>query len=153
MLLAQKQKVDLAQYSSRAAYSINSGKLEDIKRLCNILESLFPIAVAAAAMIGLLGSVLIILQSAKEAAFLRILGVTKKRARCMLVFEQLALCLVGVILVAGGLALYSPGVFSRSVGTLAFCYTLYFLGCVCGAAAAAIQITRHRIMELLQVKE
>ena len=153
MLLAKEQKVDLAQYSSKAAYNINTGKLEDIKRLCTILESLFPIAVAAAAMIGLLGSVLVILQSAKEAAFLRVLGVTKIRARCMLVFEQAALCLAGVILVVSGLALYSPGVFARSMGTLALCYALYFLGCVCGAAAAAVQITRHRIMELLQIKE
>ena len=153
VLLAKKQKVDLAQYSPRASYSINSGKLEDMKRLCNILESIFPIVVAAAVMIGILGSVLVILQSAKEAAFLRVLGVTKKRARCMLILEQAALCLVGVILVAGGLALYSPGVFARSMGTLAVCYALYFLGCVCGAVAAAVQITRHRIMELLQVKE
>ena len=153
MLLDEKQKVDQAQYSSRAAYYINSGRLEDMKRLCNLLEVLFPIAVAAATMIGLVGSGLVILQSAKEAAFFRILGVTKKRARCMLVFEQIFLSLAGIIFVAGGLALYSPGLFVRGMETLAVCYALYFLGCICGAFAAAIQVTRHRILELLQVKE
>ncbi len=153
LLLEEKQKYDLAQYSPRAAYYMNTGKLEDIERLCSLLESLFPIAVAAAAAIGLLGSGLVILQSAKEAAFLRILGVTKKRARCMLVFEQVILCLVGITLVVCGMILYSPGLFIRSTETLAFCYTLYFLGSICGASAAAVQVTRRRILELLQVKE
>ena len=134
MLLSQKQKVDQAQYSPRASYSVNSGKLEDMERLCNLLESLFPIAVAAAAIMGLLGSGLVILQSAKEAAFLRVLGVTKRRTRCMLVFEQIILCFAGIMLVA-------------------VCCALYFLGCVCGACAAAVQVTRHRILELLQIKE
>lgn len=153
LLLEEKQKYDLAQYSPRAAYYMNSGKLEDIERLCSLLESLFPIAVAAAAAIGLLGSGLVILQSAKEAAFLRILGVTKKRARCMLVFEQVILCLVGITLVVGGMILYNPGLFVRSTETLAVCYALYFLESVCGASAAAVQVTRRRILELLQVKE
>lgn len=153
MLLSQKQKVDQAQYSPRASYSVNSGKLEDMERLCNLLESLFPIAVAAAAIMGLLGSGLVILQSAKEAAFLRILGVTKRRTRCMLVFEQIILCFAGIMLVAGGLAWYSPGLFIRSSENIAVCCALYFLGCVCGACAAAVQVTRHRILELLQIKE
>ncbi len=140
------------QYSPLATYHVDAEALENAKRIRNLLESLFPIAVAAAVLIGLFGPGLVILQSAQEAAFLRILGVTKKRARCMLVFEQLALSIIGIALVAGALALFRPGLFLRSTQTLAFCWLLYFLGCILGAFVASVQVTRHKVLELLQVK-
>lgn len=140
-------------YASTASYHLDTGGLENIKRIRALLESLFPIAVAAAVLIGIFGPLLVILQSAQEAAFLRILGVTKKRARCMLVFEQVILCIAGIILVAGGIALYSRGLFAKSIETLAFCWMLYLLGGICGATVAAVQVTRHKVLELLQVRE
>lgn len=151
-LLAEEQENNfmLAPY---AFYVLNSGGLTDIERVRGLLESLFPIAVAAAVLIGIFGAFLVILQSAQEAAFLRILGVTKKRARCMLVFEQIVLSIAGIVLVAGGIALSSPGLFAGSLKTLAPCFGLYLLGCICGAVVAAVQVTRGRILELLQVKE
>ncbi len=149
-----KEKMDRSSiYTPSASYHLDSGGLTDIERIRGLLESLFPIAVAAAVLIGLFGPLLVILQSAQEAAFLRILGVTKKRARCMLAIEQIVLCIAGIILVAGGVALYDPGRFARGIETFAGCFGLYLLGCVCGAVAASIQVTRHRLLELLQVKE
>ena len=151
-ILEEKQNESL-MYSAKPSYYLDAGGLADIERIRGLLEALFPIAVAAAVLIGLFGSLLVILQSAQEAAFLRILGVTKARARCMLVLEQTILCVAGIVLVMGGLALYDPGRFARGMGSFAVCFGLYFLGCVCGAAAAAVQVTRHRLLELLQVKE
>lgn len=141
------------QYSPLGYFHIDSELFENTVRVRELLDSLFPIAVAAAVLIGLFGPGLLIIQSAQEAAFLRILGVTKKRARCILVLEQIVLCIAGTVLVAGILALISQGLFIRGIETLAFCWLLYFVGCICGASAAAIQVTRHRILELLQVKE
>ncbi len=151
--LLEEQRKQGLNYAKMASYRIHSEALENIKRVRGLLESLFPIAVAAVVLIGVLGPGLVIMQSAKEAAFLRIMGVTKKRARCMLVSQQLFLFIVGLALVTGGLALFYPGLFARSAQTLATCFALYFIGCVCGALAAAIHVTRHRILELLQVKE
>ena len=151
-LLEEKKRASLG-YSPAPFYHLDAGGLVNIERIRGLLESLFPIAVAAAVLIGLFGPLLVILQSAQEAAFLRILGVTKKRARCMLAIEQIVLCIAGIILVAGGLALYDPGRFVRGIETFAVCFGLYLLGCVCGAVAASIQVTRHRLLELLQVKE
>lgn len=151
--LLQKMKNGSAMYSEMVSYHIDSGGLTNIERIRGLLESLFPIAVAAAVLIGLFGPLLVILQSAVEAAFLRVLGVTKKRTRCILVLEQILLCIAGIALVLGGLALYDPERFVRGIETFAACYGLYFLGCVCGAAVAAIQVTRHKVLELLQVKE
>jgi len=140
-------------YSQKVSHHVDAGGLANIERIRGLLESLFPIAVAAAVLIGLFGPLLVILQSAQEAAFLRILGVTKKRARCMLAIEQIVLCIAGIVLVAGGLALYDPGRVASGIETFAVCFGLFLLGCVCGAVAASIQVTRHRLLELLQVKE
>lgn len=151
--ILEEQKKQGNQYAPMASYHIDAEAFENIKRVRNLLESLFPIAVAAVVLIGVFSPGLVILQSAKEAAFLRILGVTKKRTRCMLVSEQIILCIAGIVLVAGGMALYNSGLFARGVQTLAACWALYLLGCICGASIAAVQVTRHRVLELLQVKE
>ena len=152
--LLEGQKTESQDTSApTASFHIDSEVLENIKRIRDLLSSLFPIAIAAAVLIGLFGPGLVIMQSAKEAAFLRVIGVTKSRARCILVLEQILLCAAGLTLVAAGLALSGPELFIRSTQTLAVCWTLYFLGCICGASAAAVQVTRHRILELLQVKE
>ena len=100
-----------------------------------------------------LRDILVIMQSAREAACLRILGVTKKRARCMLIFGQVLLCAAAIALVTLGLALFGKTLFTRSIETLARCLALYFSGCVCGAVLAAIQVTGRKCLELLQIKE
>ena len=151
--LLEEQKSKGIEYSPQAAYHVDTDLFENTKRVRNLLESLFPIAVAAAVLIGLFGPGLVILQSVQEAAFLRILGVTKKRARCMLVFEQMLLSMVGMIVVAGGLLMFRPGLFMSGIDTLVFCWMLYFAGCICGAFAASVQVTRQKVLELLQVKE
>ncbi len=151
--MLSEQKTSGGRYAPMASYYIDAEGLRNVERIFSLLESLFPIAVIAAVAVGLLLSGLTILQSAREAACLRILGVTKKRACCMLALGQVFLCVEGIVFVACGLALYSPGLFARSVKTLAVCYALYFSGCLCGAAAAAVHVTRGRVMELLQGKE
>ncbi len=151
--LLEELKEKGMRYSLTASFHIDSDLFKTTTRVRNLLDSLFPIAMTAAVLVGLLGPGLVIMQSAQEAGFLRILGVTKKRARCILIFEQILLCISGIILVAAILALCSPGLVVRSTKTLAFCWSLYFLGSVLGTLLAAVQVTRHRILELLQVRE
>ena len=151
--LLNDQKVSDKKDAPMASFYLNSAGLENIRRVRDLLNLLFPVAVTAAILIGVLGPGLLIMQSAREAAYLRILGVTKKRVRCMLVLEQIVLCAVGITVVSGGLALYDHERLIRSAGTLAVCGVLYLLGCVCGALGASILVTRRRALELLQVKE
>lgn len=140
-------------YNQSASFYIDSNGLKNLARICDLLKQLFPIAVAAAVLIGIFGAGLVIMQSAQEAAFLRVLGVTKIRTRCMLVLEQVLLCIIAIAIVTGALVLYSPELFVRSLQTLSRCETLYLLGNVCGAAVASVLITRHKILDLLHVKE
>lgn len=152
LLLTNLTNINM-KYAPQASFYIDSEALEDIVRIRSLLEGLFPIAVVAALLIGLAGQGLVILQSAKEASFLRLLGVTKRRARFMLILEQMILCMIGITLVTVGLVWYSPGLFARSTQTLVVCYALYVAGCLCGGAATAVLVTGHKVLELLQVKE
>ncbi len=147
------QKKQDIKYARMASFYVDASGLENTRRIRDLLSSLFPVALAAAALIGLFGAGLVILQSAKEAALLRILGVTKKRAGCMMALEQVVLCIAAVALVAGALALSDPGRFSRSVQTLVACWSLYLLSCACGALVVSVLVARRKVLELLQVKE
>jgi ABC-type lipoprotein release transport system permease subunit len=136
-----------------ASYHIDSTALENIKLVRDLLIQFFPIAVTAAVLIGMLGPILLIMQSEKEAALLRVLGVTKKRVRCMLMFEQIGLCVIGMFLATGVLVLYNSMMFSRNAGTLAICVALYVIGCICAALGTSIKVTKRRVLVLLQTKE
>ncbi len=151
--ILEKKRSRSEMYSPNPSYDLDAGGLADIARIRGLLDALFPIAVAAAVLIGLFGPFLVILQSAQEAAFLRVLGVTKKRARCMLAMVQVVLNIAGIALVLIGLFLYDTDRFARGAWMFAACFALYLLGGVCGAALAAVQVTRHKVLELLQVKE
>ena len=152
-VLLDEQKNQQLQYAPTASFYVDTVALENIRRIRDLLQSLFPVVVAATVLLALIGSALVITQSATEAACMRILGTGRKRARCMLVSGHLALCLIGMIFVAGLLLLGAPALFAGSVRTFAVCWTLYLASFVCGAFLAAVQLTGQRILELLQRKE
>lgn len=141
------------KYTETVTYNLNTVELDNIKRVRDMLIMFFPIAVAAAVLIGLTAPLLIIMQSLKEAAIMRVLGTTKFRARCMLAFEQMSLCVFGLVIAAFALVMYNSGLFVRSADTLTICGGLYLISCACAAAFAAMAVTRHKVLELLQVKE
>jgi len=151
--LLNTQRLDNIRHARMASFFIDSAELDNIRFVRDLLILLFPIAVTAAVFIGSAAPGLIIVQSAKAAALMRVLGVTKKRTRCILMFEQVGLCVVGLSLVAGGLALYNSGLFAGSAETLAISGTLYLSGCFCAAFWASVHVTRSRVLELIQVKE
>lgn len=93
------------KYQEPVSYQFDTTELENIVRVRDMLHQLFPIAVAGAVFIGFMTPVLIIIQSAKEAALLRILGTNNLRTRCMLAFSQISLCVIGLLLADFGLAL------------------------------------------------
>lgn len=152
-VMLKDQEKQGTNYAPMASWHVDSAALENIRHISELLKSLFPVTMAAVLIIGLLVAGSVIIQSATEAAVLRSLGVTKKRTRCMLVFEYIILCIAGTVLSAGGLVLYSVDLFAGSIETLVIYWTLYLLCSICGAVAASIQVTGYRILELLQVKE
>ncbi len=140
-------------YTGSVTYHMDTTELDNITRVRDMLMALFPIASAAAILIGLTVPGLIIMQSAKEAAIMRILGTTKRRARCMLALEQISLTVLGLIMAALALLIYNAGLFARGSETLILCGGLYLLGCICAAIFAAAALTRRKVLVLLQAKE
>ncbi|MCL2633551.1 MAG: permease prefix domain 1-containing protein [Oscillospiraceae bacterium] len=151
--LAELVSISTNELGNAASYFTDVQELDNIRRVRDLLGTLFPIAVAAAVLIGAVAPVLIIIQSAKEAAILRVLGTTKKRVRCMLAAEQVILCVFGLIVAGVGLVLYNSGLFIQSTGVLVLYVGLYLFGSVCASFGAAISVTKNKVLELLQIKE
>ncbi|MCL2322707.1 MAG: hypothetical protein FWC47_11475 [Oscillospiraceae bacterium] len=143
--------------SRRIAYyaksSLDKAELDNITKTMKLLKALFPVSVVVAVIIGLFASGLSIMQSSKEVAVLRVLGTTKKRTRCMLIFEEIILCMLGIAVAMVGLVMYNIDLFSQSAETIIFCIILYFLGCLCAIIFIAYFVTKNKVLEILQVKE
>ncbi len=118
-----------------------------------LLSILYPVALVLVALIGAGLSLLLVFQSAREAAALRALGVPKDRIRAMFTAQQGLLCLPGLLLgFLGLLLLQGDAAKVFSVDSL-LCAGLYLLGTLVGAFIGAVAVTRRKPMELLQVKE
>jgi len=114
-----------------------------------LLELIYPIALGASVIIAGGLSMLLMLQNAKSAAILHVVGTSKKKTMLMLLAEQFVVCLGGAI--PGLLALGLMGV--TFDGALFMAIGLY-LGCVAlGAVTGAVMIINHPPLALLQVKE
>jgi ABC-type antimicrobial peptide transport system permease subunit len=136
-----------------SSYYTDTTELDNIRRVRDLLTALFPIAVAAAVLIGAAVPILIIIQSSKEAAIMRVLGTTKKRTVAILALEQIILCILGIVIATGVLLIYNAGLFILSGSTLAVCALIYITASVIAAVIAAAATTNKKALELLQVKE
>lgn len=149
-ILLDEQKNQQLQYAPTASFYVDTAALENICRIRDFLQSLFPVVVAVTFLLGLTGSCLMIVQSATEAAYMRILGTGRKRARCMLISGHIALSIAAMLLVAVILYLGAPIPFIDSARAFVVCWCLYLVACIGGAFLAAARITGYRILELLQ---
>jgi ABC-type antimicrobial peptide transport system permease subunit len=136
-----------------ASYYTDTTELDNIRRVRDLLTALFPIAVAAAVLIGAAVPILIIIQSSKEAAIMRVLGTTKKRTIAILALEQVILCILGIVIATGVLLIYNAELFIQSGSTLAICAGIYLAASIAAALIAAAATTNKKALELLQVKE
>ncbi len=142
-----------AATSELVAYAMDTTELENTARLLHLLKLLFPLAVAAAVLTGILVPGLSILQASREAAIMRVLGTTRTRTCCMLAVEQLVLCLIGLAMAAAGLILYDAALFVGVGRMLALSGGLFLAGSSLSIVLACVAVTRHKALELLQTKE
>jgi ABC-type antimicrobial peptide transport system permease subunit len=139
--------------SAGFAFVMDTSEADNMLRTIRMLDNLYPIAFAVAAIMGGFFPGLIVMQSDREASIMRVLGTTKKRTRLMLTLEQTVLCLAGFVCGVFVLLMIN-GVLPAAVTSQLGVYTaLHFAMCVAGALVCAVIVTRRRILELLQVKE
>ncbi|MCL2855309.1 MAG: ABC transporter permease [Defluviitaleaceae bacterium] len=115
-----------------------------------LLELMYPIALIIAGAIALGLSMLLMLQSTKNAAIMRVLGGGKGRARSMLATELLIVCIGGLLIGTIWLLLAGWGFGVMEILTIT---AVYLGGALIGAIIGAIVVTRKSPLELLQVKE
>ncbi len=152
-LHAYGDKVVGGNTGSRVSFVMDTSKLEGPAKTLRLLETLYPIAVAAALIIGGFLCCLVILQSSKEAAILRILGTTKRKTRAILSIEQILLSVIGLIVGAVAVAIYKGAALVGAINQLLLFAGLYFVVIVVAAIVSASLATRRNVLELLQTKE
>ena len=135
------------------SFTMDTSEADRVYQTYRLLELLYPIAFALALALGAVLPAGIILQSAKEASLLRVLGTTKRRTRTMLSLEQVILCLLGLVCAAVGLIGLKGAALLPVSGLLGIYAAAHFCLCILGTALAAVSVTRRNVLELLQVKE
>ena len=132
---------------------IDTNESDSMSRTMELLDDLYPIAVAAAAVLGALFPGLVVMQSDREASIMRVLGTTKKRSRTMLISEQAILYLCGLLCAAALLLLINGVAIANYVSALLSYSGLHLAACLAGALICAVIVTKRKPLELLQVKE
>jgi ABC-type antimicrobial peptide transport system permease subunit len=144
-LLDESMSYYASDRAGSSSYYTDTTELDNIRRVRDLLTALFPIAVAAAVLIGAAVPILIIIQSSKEAAIMRVLGTTKKRTVAILALEQIILCILGIGIAGSVLFIYSRTII---MGVL-----IYLIANIIASIIAAAVTTNKKALELLQVKE
>lgn len=134
-------------------FSIDIEKLESVERTAALLETLYPIVIALALVIGGCLCMLIILQSTKEAAIMRILGTTKHKTRAMLSLEQILLALSGLALGLAVMAAIHRAAFLGIAPKTGLFAGVYLLIAALASLVSAAIATKKNLLELLQTKE
>jgi hypothetical protein len=148
-----KPKLEAAVGSMSSPFTMDTSEADNMYQTIRLLNTLYPIAIAAAVIMSGLFPGLIIMQSDREASIMRVLGTTKRRTRVMLIVEQAALCLLGLLCAAALLFAINGVSIAEYTAALGIAATALLSGCIAGALVCAVIVTRRRILELLQVKE
>ena len=128
-------------------FVMDTSKLENLRNTLRLVEMLYPIAVVVTLVIGAFLCGLIIVQTSKDIAIMRVLGTSKAKTRTILVLEQMILCIFGIII--SGVVLYIRGALMQML----WVFGAYALVILVTSVVAAVAASRKNVLELLQTKE
>jgi len=126
--------------------------IEPMEYTLSLLGVLYPIILMASIMIAAGLALLMVMQSIKLVAILRVLGTTKARVIAMQGTEQVILCLAGLALGILAAVIFLGTTIALSSSSFAQA-GLYLSGAFLGAMFAARMATNRSPMDLLQVRE
>ena len=140
--------------SNEVEFAMNTDDLDRIGNNLSLLDYFFPVVVAVLTVIAGLLPGLLILQSAKEASLLRILGTSKLQTRSILLLQQMLLFVFGLALGMGVLLLGNGSARLAAIAQqLSLSAGLYGLSCLVASLLGCWIVTRRNVLELLQMKE
>jgi len=115
----------------------------------SLLQVLYPIAIGLAFLLALGLSLLTMLQNAKNAAIMRVLGKPKLGSQVMMSVELFMININGILI--GLLALFITGTFLGVAPVLLA--GVYLVGVIIGSSVGAFIISMRAPLDLLQVRE
>ena len=127
--------------------------LAQLEKNISLLKVLYPVVIGVSVLIGAGLCFLLLLQTTREAAILRILGTTRMAVRLALIMEPLILSMLGVMIGLGISRLLWASPDLVSAVPLLISAGLYLVGVLAGSVTGAISVTNKQPIELLQVKE
>ena len=127
--------------------------VQPLEKSLSLLHVLYPVSVLVAVLIGLGLSLLLVMQSAKDAAILRVLGIPSGQVRGMYTIQQLLLSLVGIFVGLVGVAILRNEATALLEKQLIFGVVLFLGGALLGAMFGVYLTTNKNPLALLQVKE
>jgi len=128
-------------------FVMDTSKLENLRNTLRLVEMLYPIAVVVTLVIGAFLCGLIIVQTSKDIAIMRVLGTSKAKTRTILVLEQMILCIIGIAI--SGIILYVRGALTQML----WIFGVYVLVILIASIVASAAASRKNVLELLQTKE
>ena len=128
-------------------FVMDTSKLENLRNTLRLVEMLYPIAVVVTLVIGAFLCGLIIVQTSKDIAIMRVLGTSKAKTCTILVLEQMILCIFGIII--AGIILYIRGAILQTLWVLCVYALVILLASIIAASMASLK----NVLELLQTKE
>ena len=137
----------------KSTFTMDTSRIDRVKRTMSLLDLLFPAVCGAAAAIGGAAAGMVILQSSKEVAILRVLGVEKRTVLLMLVLEQLLLFLIGLALGLAATLLLNRGTLAPVARRAAMIAAIQLAANQMGSLLFAYLASRRSPLALLQTKE
>ena len=141
-----------ANLTYEVAFIMDTSVADYLMSVILLLELVAPIAIIAMLIIGAFMTCLIIIQTSKDIAIMRVLGTSKRRTRVIIITERIVLYLISMVLSAV-IMVKMRGVSEFTVKNMALVLALYFAAVVLSSLAASVAVTRKNVLELLQTKE
>lgn len=127
--------------------------IDQFKKNISLLEALYPVVIVVSVLVGAGLCFLLLLQTAREAAILRVLGTPRTAVRLALISEPLILSIFGVVISLGIAYFLLTTAGLVPAGSLLTSAGLYLAGILAGSVTGAIMVTNQKPLALLQVKE
>ena len=137
---------ETAKQQGNPSLYLDTAEADRIRKMANLLSTLYPIALGVALLLGGVLPGLMVLQNSRETAILRVLGMSRKRVCAMLTGEQLFLCILGLVL--GAVAAFLLG-----AGWELIYPAIHLAACLLGSILFAWVSTGKDLLSLLQAKE
>ena len=146
-------KGQLDKNQTAVKFTMDTSYADRIYQIHRLIESLYPLAVAAALLLGGVLPGLIVLHSSKEISILRALGVRTKDCMILYTLSQVLCALAGLVLgIAAVLVALRPEL-SSVIVPFAIYLAAHLAACALGSCVFAWLCARKHVLAQLQAKE